>query len=233
MIRAIAIDDEPPALEIIKGFCSRLDFISLQKAFTQPHEALRYVQNYPVDLIFLDIQMPSSSGIDFSRQLPDNMMVIFTTAYSEYAVEEFNLSAVDYLLKPYTFERFSQALNKANEYQQFMRDRPGNQQDYLFVRADYSLVKVMHQQIQYVEGLDDYVKIFRKNDKPLIARMTMKSLEEQLPSAQFLRVHRSFIVSIREVHGIRNKKILLADRNIPVGGTYTNAVQTLLGEKSG
>ncbi|HWB65107.1 MAG TPA: LytTR family DNA-binding domain-containing protein, partial [Chitinophagales bacterium] len=208
MIKAIAIDDEPLALKVIENFCGKVDFISLEKTFTRPSEAARYLQKFPIDLLFLDIRMPSVSGLEFYKTLRLNYMVIFTTAYTEYAVEGFNISALDYLVKPFTYERFLQAANKARDYYQFMH-QAGKQQPYLFIRADYALTKVLLSDILYIEGLDDYLKIHLTNRQPLVARMTMKSILEMLPSNEFLRVHRSFIVPVQGIGRVRNKTIYL------------------------
>lgn len=220
MIRAIAIDDEPPALKVVEDFCSQVDFIDLQKSFTRPSEALKYLRRFPVDLIFLDIRMPSISGIELFKDLPQETMVIFTTAYSEYAVEGFNLSAIDFLLKPFTTERFIQAANKANEYYQFNQQKNPASLQYIFIRADYSLVKIPVADIIYIEGLDDYIKIHLKDRKPVIARMTMKSILEKLPPDLFLRVHRSFIVPVSSIETVRNKVIILGDVKIPIGSSF-------------
>src|ERR1051325_7324107 len=155
MITAIALDDEPPALQVIENFCGSADFIDLQKTFTGTREAQKHLEKYPVDLLFLDVNMPSLSGIEFYRSLPNKLMVIFTTAYSEYAVEGFNLDAVDYLLKPFTFERFFQAVNKANERYKFLHRQKDITDQYLFIRVDYKLVKIAMVDILFIEGLDD------------------------------------------------------------------------------
>ncbi len=220
MIRAIAIDDEPPALAVIEAFCAQADFITLEKTFTKPAEAQKHLSKFPVDLIFLDIQMPSLSGIDFYKGLKQDMMVIFTTAFTEYAVEGFNLNAIDYLLKPFTYERFLQATLKANEYYNYRNNAATTPQQYLFVRADYRLVKITIADILYVEGLDDYIKIFIQDQKTVVARMTMKSILEKLPAKEFVRVHRSYIVSLRRIDNVRNKVIYTVDKEIPIGGIY-------------
>ncbi len=160
MIIAIAVDDEPPALQVVENFCKKVDYIDLVKTFTKPHEAVKYLSKFPADLLFLDIRMPSVSGIEISRLIPKDIMVIFTTAYSEYAVEGFNVNAVDYLLKPFTYERFMQAVSKANDFYNFYHQQESALQQYMFIRADYSLVKIMLEDILYVEGLDDYLKIY-------------------------------------------------------------------------
>jgi DNA-binding LytR/AlgR family response regulator len=219
MIKAIAVDDEPPALKLIENFCSKGELVNLDKTFTSPNEALRYLRKFPVDLLFLDIQMPSLSGIDFYKQVDQEMMVIFTTAHSSYAVEGFELSAVDYLLKPFSFERFNQAVNKAFEYYQFLHHADRSQQ-YLFIRADYKLIKITVNDILFIEGLDDYLKIHLENQKTIVARMTMKSLLEKLPPKEFIRVHRSYIIPFHRIENVRNKIITVSGEEIPIGTSY-------------
>jgi DNA-binding LytR/AlgR family response regulator len=220
MIKAIAIDDEPPALTIIENFCAQLDAVMLLRTFSKPSEALKYLRKFPVDLLFLDIQMPSLTGIDFYKKVEQDTMVIFTTAYSEYAVEGFNLSAIDYLLKPFTFERFNQAVSKANEFYNYQHQSEKVNQHYLFIRADYALAKIAVADILYIEGLDDYLKIYLLNQKPVVARMTMKALQEKLPAKEFVRVHRSFIIPFARIEVVRNKTISIADIEIPIGSSY-------------
>lgn len=228
MIKAIAVDDEPPALKIIENFCSQHESIQLEKTFSKPNDALKYINNYPVDLIFLDIQMPSISGIEFYKNLETDAIVIFTTAYSEYAVEGFNLNAIDFLLKPYTKERFDQAINKALDYHSHMNNDDKSRQPYLFIRADYSLIKINIHDIIYLEGLNDYVKFHLENQKPIIARMTLKMLIERLPSSDFIRAHRSYIIPIKKINYIRNKVIHISDNDkdieIPIGKIYEDEV---------
>ncbi|POY35293.1 DNA-binding response regulator [Solitalea longa] len=230
MISAIAIDDELPALKVIEFFCDKVDFIDLQKTFNKPTEALKYIKKFPVDLVFLDINMPSLNGIDFYKSVQQNTMAIFTTAYSEYAVEGFNLSAVDYLLKPFTFERFELAVNKAHDFYNYQHQRSANANQFLFIRADYSLIKIAINDILYIEGLDDYLKIHQVSGKPLVARMTFKSLLEKLPATGFARVHRSFVVSKDKIESIRNKTIHIKDAEIPVGSSYEENLSKLLNQ---
>ncbi|HET8963365.1 MAG TPA: LytTR family DNA-binding domain-containing protein, partial [Chitinophagales bacterium] len=217
MITAIAIDDEPPALKIIETFCAQQDTVTLLKTFTRPSEALKYLRKYPVDLLFLDIQMPSLSGIHFYREIEQVAMVIFTTAHSQYAVEGFNLNAIDYLLKPFTFERFLTAVHKAGEYS---RQKEKSNREYLFIRVDYALVKVKIADILYVEGLDDYLQIYLEEQKKIVPRMTMKAMLGKLPPEEFIRVHRSFIVPLKRIEQVRNKIIYTAGREIPLGSSY-------------
>ncbi|GAB3697573.1 LytTR family DNA-binding domain-containing protein [Spirosoma flavus] len=236
MIRAIALDDEPPALRVLTHFCQQVDFVDLQKTFTRTDEALRHLEQFPTDLLFLDINMPSISGIDFYKSLSDPsadgtslkqpFMVIFTTAYAEYAVEGFTLNAVDYLLKPFTFERFLQAVNKAADYHRWQQRSEPSGEAYLYVRADYTLHKIAFTDIVLIEGLDDYLKIHlqpgNRTDvaRPIVARMTMKTMQERLPPADFIRVHRSYIVPLRRIEAVRNKTIFIGGREIPIGASY-------------
>ena len=221
MIKAIAIDDEPLALNIINSFCSRYDFISLEKTFTEPKEALKYLQNFQIDLVFADIQMPSISGLKLVETIEQNVMIIFTTAFSEYAVKSYELNAIDYLLKPINPKRFEQAINKANEYYNYLQKKDSSNEQDIFVRADYSLVKIPLDDILYIEGLADYLRIFIHDRKPVVARMTMKDMLEKLPSNDFIRVHRSYILPFSRIEAIRNNTIILpADIQIPIGKTY-------------
>lgn len=220
MIKAIAIDDEPPALKVLEFFCGKTDLITLERTFTQPNEALKHLRKFPADLLFLDINMPSLSGIDFYKSVEQNAMVIFTTAYSEFAVEGFNLDAIDYLLKPYTYERFLKAITKANEYHNFVTQSDDSKGQCLFIRADYSLIKILIGDIIYIEGLDDYIRIHVQDQKPVVARMTMKGILEKIPSRDFIRVHRSFIVAFNRIRNVRNKVISLDQIDISIGSSY-------------
>ena len=226
MLKAIALDDEPLALEVLQSFCSQLDVVELEKTFTKSDDAFKYLKKYPVDLLFLDINMPSISGIDFYKKLPHKTMVIFTTAYSEYAVEGFTLSATDYILKPFSFSRFQQAVEKAHSQWKLQNQDP--EQQYLFIRADYSLIKILFSDILFIEGLDDYLKIHIQNQKTVVARMTLKAILEKLPQTEFIRVHRSFIVPISKIDKVRNKIIYINEEEIPVSASYETAFFALL-----
>lgn len=224
MIKAIALDDEPPALKILDNFCSRIDYIDLQKTFTRTEEAFEFLKNNQVDLLFLDINMPSITGIDFYKRLPEKIMVVFTTAFAEFAVEGFNLKAVDYLLKPFTYDRFLQSAEKAKEMYDFQkRLQTEATAEYIFLRIDYGMVKIFLNDILFIEGLDDYLKIHFNNQKPLIARLTMKALLEKLPAKEFIRVHRSYIISIKHIDSVRNKMIFIGGEEIPIGNSYEAA----------
>lgn len=215
-IQAIAIDDELPALTLITNFCERIDNVRLQQTFNKPEEALQYMRQSPVDLLFLDINMPSITGTDLYRSMAQQPLVIFTTAHSEYAVEGFNLNAVDYLLKPFTFERFQQAVQKAQAQLQYQQ----HAQQQLVLRIDYGLTRINLGDILYIEGLDDYLKIHLVQQSPLVIRMTMKVMLEKLPAHAFVRVHRSYIVPLSKIDQVRNKTIMIGTQEIPVGSSY-------------
>lgn len=221
MINAIAIDDEPLALKVIETFCKQCDFINLQKTFTQPTEALKHLRKFPADLLFVDIHMPSMTGINLVKALQQNTMVIFTTAFSEYATVSYELNAIEYLLKPINQNRFTQAVNKANDYFNFINKTGHNSEKHIFIRADFSLVKIPLADILYVEGLADYLKIFIKDRKTIVARMPMKDMMEKLPADDFVRVHRSFILPFNKIESVRGTTIFIGDKEFPIGRTYT------------
>lgn len=229
MIKTIAVDDEPPALKILENFCEKTGFIQLQKTFTRPAEAIEYINTHPIDLIFLDIQMPSISGIQLYRSLPSKPMVVFTTAYSEYAAEGFNLDAIDYLVKPYSFERFLHAVNKVNDYLAYLNQAAGTKKC-LFVSADASLVKIDTDDILYVEALDDYIKFHLvEGKKTIVSRMTMKTLLEKLPASDFVRIHRSYIIPISRIKAVYKKSIDINGIELPIGQSYQSDFISRLG----
>lgn len=220
MIRAIALDDEPLALKIIESFCNRIDYIQLEKTFIKTSEAAKYLRKQPVDLIFLDIQMPTQDGLSFYKGIGQSTKVIFTTAFSEYAVEGFNVNATDYLLKPFPFDRFSVAVSKVKEQLEMQNKNINAERLHLYIRADYSLHKILFEDILFIEGLDDYLKIHIQNQKTIVARMTMKAMIEKLPATHFIRVHRSYIISILKMEKIRSKMIYINGNEIPLSATY-------------
>nr|WP_295924421.1 LytTR family DNA-binding domain-containing protein [uncultured Dyadobacter sp.] len=222
MITAIAIDDEPLALNVIRSLCDRSGSVNLQKTFTQPNEALRYLHKFPVDLIFCDIQMPSMTGISLVKSLRQNTMVIFTTAFSEYAVTSYELNAIDYLLKPINQKRFTQAIGKAAEYFDYLNKKNDSADQNIFVRSDFSLVKVPLADIIYIEGLADYLKIYIRDRKPVIARMPMKDMMEKLNSGDFIRVHRSYILPFSKIEAVRGGTIYIDGNEFPIGRTYAD-----------
>jgi DNA-binding LytR/AlgR family response regulator len=228
MISCIAIDDEPLALDLLTNYCSQIEDLDLKKTFTRPSEARAYLTRFPVDLLFLDIQMPDISGIDFYISLKTDTPVIFTTAFSEYAVEGFNLSAIDYLLKPIKFTRFSTAVKKTREYIDFVNNRNAGNESFLFVRSEYRLMKIACGEIQYIQGLDNYVRIFIDGSKPVMSKITMKELTEKLP-ASFIRIHRSYIVNTSKSISYSNKSIKAGEKVLPVGSSYESDILRVFG----
>ena len=222
MIHAIAIDDEPLALTVIQSLCDKSESVQLQKTFTQPNEALKHLRKFPVDLIFCDIQMPSMTGINLVKSLQQNTMVIFTTAFSEYAAISYELNAIDYLLKPINQKRFTQAITKAQEYFDYVNKKDQSANKHIFIRADFSLVKIPLADILYIEGLADYLKIYIKDRKTIVARISMKAMMEKLPAADFIRVHRSFILPFGNIEAVRGTTIFMDGQEFPIGRTYAD-----------
>ncbi len=243
MINCIAIDDEPLALDLIESFIKKVPFLNLLKKCRSAFEAIDLIQKNEVHLLFLDIQMPDITGIQFMKTLKNKPMVIFTTAYEQYALEGYELDVIDYLLKPIPFERFLKAANKAYEYH-LLRSKPAeqpktvthqqdNSNDYLFVRADYQTIKINFADIRFIEGLKDYIKIFlTTRDKPILTLLSLKAIEEKLPSNEFMRVHRSFIVAINRINSIRKNKIFINDKEIPIGDLYQENINKIIKEKN-
>jgi two-component system, LytTR family, response regulator len=229
MIQCLAIDDEPLALQVIKKYIAATPVLHLRETFTDAINAREFLKTHPADLIFLDIQMPDISGIQFFESLSVKPLVIFTTAYSEFAAKGFDLEAVDYLVKPIKFDRFIQAVGRAIKMLDQNIPVKSGGSDFFFVKSDYQSVRIDFDDILYIEGLDDYVKIhLRTNPKPILTLMSRKSLMKKLPMDQFMRVHRSFIVPIRLILSIHNRHISLGNIEIPVGDTYVRFVQDWL-----
>jgi DNA-binding LytR/AlgR family response regulator len=220
MIKAIALDDEPLSLDLIEAFCLQTNEVELIKKFTNPKEALKYLRKFRVDLIFLDINMPNLTGIEVLKEINQNTEAIFITAHSEYAVESYNLNAIDYLLKPFEFDRFLVAVKKVKT--KFQIDK--TEEESIFVRSDYRLVKIYISEIQHIESSADYLTIVYKNQSKIVTRMTMIDMVALLPKSFFIRVHRSFILPISEMKMIRDKKIILDAIEIPIGLKYEKNV---------
>lgn len=227
MIKAIALDDEPLALKIIEQFCQQCDDIELVGIFHASDAALQCLKEQKTDLLFLDINMPAISGIDFFRQLEQSPLVIFTTAYSEFAVTGFELNAVDYLLKPFTFERFKQAIQKIRLIQ------PTREKEKILnIKVGHAWLRVPYENIRYIESLDNYVKIYTKEKIPVLTRTPIKSIENLLPADLFIRVHRSYIVSKNQIEKVEQKRIFLkGNTEIPVSKSHTQQVGKLLGNQ--
>ena len=231
MISCVAIDDEPLALVVLQDYIGKVPNLDLKHSFTDGFAALDYLKREEVLLLFLDIRMPQITGIQLIKSLPKPPLVIFTTAYSTYAIDGFNLDAVDFLLKPFEFDRFLKAVNKASEYLNY-KDKPYPTEscDFLFVKSDYRILKINIGDIRYIEGMDDYIKIFTK-DKMVVTNIPMKEILKKLPGTKFARVHRSFIVPLNRIESVRNKRIKVEDKIIPVGDSYADGFFKLIGEK--
>ena len=220
MIRCLAIDDETPALDILEDNIRQIPFLQLAGKCKNAYAAMETIRQEPVDLLFLDIEMPGISGLSFLKSLSNKPMVIFITAYRNYAVEGFDLDVLDYLVKPVSFDRFLKAVNKALEYQGFKQreENPNNNfPDYLFIHTEYQLTKVFIHEIAYIEGLRNYIRIhLTGTTKPLLSKLSLKAIEEKLPAGKFARVHKSFIVMLDKISSVRNDIIRIGDRDIPL-----------------
>lgn len=233
-IRCLAIDDEPLALELLEDNISKLPFLQLVASCSSAMEAMEYVQNQAVDLIFLDIQMPGITGLQFIKSMTNPPMIILVTAYEKHALEAFGLNVVDYLVKPSSFERFVKASNKAWDLFQLKskQHQPALESDseYFFVNVDYSLVKLLYADIAYMEGLKDYIKIhLNKTVKAVITRMPLKAMEAQLPSKKFIRIHKSYIISIAAIHMIKKNSVFIGSTELPISENYKeNLMQVIV-----
>ena len=227
MIRCVAIDDEPIALSIIQEYCKRFGSIELQ-CFTSPIEGMACVKETYPDIVFLDIEMNSHNGVELAKEMPEDTCIIFTTAYSQYALEGFNVDAVDFLHKPVFYPRFEHAMQKALI---LVNAKSGQikRRDTITLKVEYKTVVIDVDDILYVEAMDNYVKVYRSGLPTVISQITMKEMETLLPSDRFIRVHRSFIVSLHAIEKFSNRRIFLKnyDNYIPVGRTYTEAFNNL------
>lgn len=231
MIRCIAIDDEPFALEQIASYIRKTPFLELTGQFESAVQALGYLQENEVDLMFLDINMPDLSGMDFVKSLSKAPRVIFTTAYSEYAVEGFRVDALDYLLKPVSYPLFLKAADKARKWfgredEKIVRLKAG--EGFLFIKSEYKILRITLSDILYIEGMREYVRIHLVNRNPVMSLLSLSKLEEYLPGGIFMRVHRSYIVNLSSVHTIERNRIIFGKVYIPVGDQYRSAFQEYL-----
>lgn len=222
---AIAIDDEPIALSIIASHANKVPFVDLKASFTNAFEASAYLQQNKVDLLFLDIKMPDINGIDFLKTLSKPPMVVFTTAYSEHAVQSFELDAVDYLLKPFSLSRFLKACNKAKELLDLRNQTVKNIPPFIFIKDGYEQVKVFLEDILYIEASGNYTQLHLKDSKLLSSRITIIEILALLPAKEFIRTHRAFIVSKNKITKYDRTQVWINDRIIPIGATYTQGLQ--------
>lgn len=228
MLNCISIDDEPFGLEVIKLHCNKITFVNLKAEFLSALQAIEYIKEEKVDVIFLDINMPEISGLDFKQRIPDDIQIVFVTAYEEYALKSYELDVTDYLLKPVSFERFYDAALKcqrklANSLP-FETQKVNEHQQYILVKADKRLVKISINDILYIEGLKDYAKIYFETNKKLVIRESLKRIVDQLSDFGFIRVHRSYIVSMNKVSAIYGNTLLIEDQEIPVSKVHKDAL---------
>lgn len=240
MLKCIAIDDEPLALRQITGYISKIPYLELSATFNNAIDAQQRLTEEPADLIFADINMPDLNGVDFVRALPDRPMVIFTTAYSEYAVEGFKLDAVDYLLKPFSFADFSRSAAKANSLYELRQNRRSEPQEtaseatpqdkeYISVKADYKVSLVRIAEIIYLESEGEYVRMHLADGSTITTLFRLKNMETALPAESFMRVHRSYIVNLRAIKAYVKGRIFLSDNEyIPIGENYKEAFQAYI-----
>ncbi|MBK7133787.1 MAG: response regulator transcription factor [Bacteroidales bacterium] len=235
-IKCLAIDDEPLALKQIGSYIKKTPFLELVSLCNNPFSAMEFIAENQVDLLFVDISMPDLSGMDFVKSLTIKPLVVFTTAYSEYAIDGFKADAIDYLLKPIGYKDFLRAANKANsmfELKTTHSEQKEVTRDHLFVKSDYKIIRIEFSDIKYIESVHEYVRIHLLDDKPVMSHISLKSIEEQLPASSFLRVHRSFIVNSARIKMIERNRIVF-DNNvyIPVSDQYKANFQKFLSSHS-
>ncbi len=222
-LKCIAIDDEPLALELLAQYIRKTPGLELVQTFDDAIQGGEFLRNHRIDLLLIDINMPDITGLDLLRSLPEKPMTIFTTAYKKFAFEGFELDIIDYLLKPFSYDRFTKAVQKAMHRQQVQTADSNN--PHLLIRSEYKMIKIDLAAILYLEGVEDYIKIHLQNDKPVMTLMTLKAILEKLPTNHFRRIHRSYIVPVQQVRSILNKKVTLSNGTVlPVSDSYTDFI---------
>lgn len=238
-IKCAIVDDEPLAVELLASYVNKTPFLELCGKYTNATDALQGINDQSVDLLFLDIQMPELNGLELSRMIPEATRIIFTTAFNQYAVDGFRVNALDYLLKPISYADFLEACNKAMQWfqlvQQSKSPAPAAEEETrnsIFVKSEYKLLQINLDDIRYIEGLKDYVKIYTEQSAhPILSLMNMKAIEQMLPTSRFIRVHRSFIVQKSKIREIERNRIVFGDVYIPIGDSYKQAFQDFINAK--
>lgn len=232
MITVVAIDDEPLALQLIVDYIQMTPDLSLAGQFENPLEAAQYISKNHIDIVFTDIQMPGLNGIEFTRSMLHGPVVIFTTAFEKYAIDGFKLDIADYLLKPFTYEEFLTSVRKAERMLKSITkpaDEVLSNTEFLFLKSDYKIKRINFQNILYIEGLKEYVKVYTTHsDKPIVSLSSLKILEIKLPVDKFMRVHRSFIVNLEQIDTIDRSRIVFGKKYIPIGDQYKDKFQKFL-----
>lgn len=226
MIRCLVVDDEPLAQNLLKNYIGKMASLELVASTSDVFAALDMAQQQKVDLIFLDVQMPELTGIQFMKILAGKCKVILTTAYEEYALQAFDLDVVDYLLKPFSFERFAAAVQKARERLQ-PAARENNPAEHLFIKTEYKIVRVAVKEIRYMESMRDYVSVYTENER-ILTLQSLRTFEEQLRTSSLMRVHKSFIVNLDRIDKVERRRIVMGDKYIPIGETYQEEVKKRL-----
>ncbi len=234
-LKTIAIDDEPLALKLVADYVQKTPFLDLVGSFDNPLDAIDYLSEAMVDLILVDIQMPDLTGTEFARTLETGPKIIFTTAYEKYALEGFKLNAVDYLLKPFSYEEFLKAAQKARKLCELENNSTPSVEannQFLFLKSDYKIRRINFENILYIEGLKDYIKVYLTNEeKPILSLNSLKTIEQKLPEERFMRVHRSFIVNLDKVETIERSRIVFGKNYIPVSDQYKEKFQEFINQR--
>lgn len=236
ILKCAIVDDEPLALELLKCYVKKTPVLELNGAYSSAIEAMKMLPDNPVDLLFLDIQMPELNGLEFSHMVPEDTRIVFTTAFGQYALDGYKVNALDYLLKPISYTDFLQSLNKAVQW--FDRKRGTDNEstdkpDFIYVKSDYKLIQISLKDILYIEGLKDYVKIHLEGEsRPILSLTSLKALEEKLPTDRFIRVHRSYIVQKQKIKVIDKARIVFGKEYIPVSESYKQELQNYINDHS-
>lgn len=232
-LNCLIIDDEPLAVELLASYVKKTPFLNLCGTFNSAIAAIKEVKDNTPDVIFLDIQMPDLSGIEFARVIPSKTKIVFTTAFNRYAIDGFKVNAIDYLLKPISYDDFLKSANKVLEWFTMTRKHESLRKNrFIFVRSEYKLIQIKLDDILYIEGLKDYVRIYLENGKPIMSLMNMKKLEEYFPTPEFVRTHRSYIVHMNKIDAVDRLRIVVGDTYIPVSESYKNNIMAILDEHS-
>lgn len=240
IIKCAIVDDEPLAADLLASYVKKIPFLELCGKYNNATDALHGIGEQPVDLLFLDIQMPELNGMELSKMVPENTRIVFTTAFDQYAVDGFRANALDYLLKPISYAEFLEACNKALQWFQLVQlsEQPaaaaaaGEEPRSIFVKSEYKLLQINLDDIRYIEGLKDYVKIYtEQSPHPILSLMNMKAIEQMLPASRFIRVHRSFIVQKSKIREIERNRIVFGNVYIPIGDSYKQAFQDFINNK--
>ena len=234
-MKCVIVDDEPLALDLLESYVRKTPFLELAGKYSSAVQAMKELAGHPADLIFLDIQMPELNGLEFSKMLPPDTRIVFTTAFDQYALDGYKVNALDYLLKPISYVDFLHAADKALHWFERMQSSPRKEEeiDSIFVKSEYKLVQIELRNVLYVEGLKDYIKIYEEdNPKPVLSLMSMKAMEDLLPASQFMRVHRSYIVRKDKIRVIDRGRIVFGKTYIPISDSYKQAFQEYLDRRS-